>query len=129
MFNELRSIYSRSHVVIVPTTSEFMEGFNMVAVEAVLAGRPVITSDVCPAVHYLGGAAVKVPVDDIDAYQAAVERMADDPAYYRRSHEACALVGERFFDKTFSFGEALRSVLAAANSSEDPEPREVPRRE
>ena len=32
---------------------------------------PVVTSAVCPAVHYLGDAVVQVSVDDIDAYERA----------------------------------------------------------
>src|SRR5439155_26694737 len=82
MSDALREIYARANAVIVPTTSAFIEGFNMVVVEGVLAGRPVVTSAVCPAVHYLGDAVVQVSVDDIDAYERAVQRLADDPEFY-----------------------------------------------
>jgi glycosyltransferase involved in cell wall biosynthesis len=49
----MRQMYEQCHVVIVPTTSDFVEGFNKVVAEAVLAGRPVITSSVCPALEYV----------------------------------------------------------------------------
>ena len=36
---KLRSVYARSQLATVPTRSDFVEGFNQVFVEAVLAGR------------------------------------------------------------------------------------------
>ena len=86
---KLQEMYAASHAVIVPTTAEFTEGFNQVVTEAVLAGRPVVTSDVCPAVEYLPGAVVLVPTDDVDAYERAVLRLCDDPAYYGPARASC----------------------------------------
>ena len=40
----MREMFRQAHVLIVPTTTDFIEGFNQVVVEGVLAGRPVITS-------------------------------------------------------------------------------------
>jgi glycosyltransferase involved in cell wall biosynthesis len=122
-FDRLREVYARSHVVIVPTTSRFIEGFNMVAAEAVLSGRPVITSDVCPAVHYLGEAAVRVAVDDVDAYARAIARLADRPEEYLRVQAETAKVGPRFFDGAHSLGSALRAVFEAAMTGASPRPR------
>jgi glycosyltransferase involved in cell wall biosynthesis len=126
MFDELRRIYARAHSVIVPTTAEFAEGFNMVVAEAVLAGRPVVTSAVCPAVHYLGDAVVQVPVDDVDAYERAIERLADDPKFYAQTRDAGSAVRERFFDPQNSFGAGLEGVLRAAQAEQSPAPRTVP---
>ena len=38
---DLQEVYARSHVSIVPTRSDYREGFAMTAAEAILAGRPV----------------------------------------------------------------------------------------
>lgn len=47
---ELKRMYGCAHVVVVPTTTDFREGFNQVVAEAALAGRIVVTSRVCPAI-------------------------------------------------------------------------------
>ncbi len=126
MFDKLREVYARGHAVIVPTTRDFAEGFNMVVAEAVLAGRPVVTSAVCPAVHYLGDAVVEVPVDDVDAFERAIERLADDAPFYARVREAGRSAREKFFDPRNGFGAALHTVLEAARSGQSPAPRTMP---
>ena len=68
----LSAVLASSHAVIVPTTSRFEEGFNMVCAEAILAGRPVITSAVCPALAYIREAAIEVQPDNIDEYYQAI---------------------------------------------------------
>ncbi len=55
----MRQMYANSHVVIVPTTGDFIEGFNQVIAEAILSGRPVITSAVCPAIAYVREACIE----------------------------------------------------------------------
>lgn len=126
MFDSLRQMYARAHAVIVPTTSGFAEGFNMVVAEAVLAGRPVVTSDVCPAIHYLGEAVVRVPVDDVNAYEKALVRLSRDPDFLARTREAGARVREKFFDPRNAFGSAWRAVLEAAAARRSPSPRSLP---
>ena len=74
----LSAMLAASHAVIVPTTSRFEEGFNMVCAEAILAGRPVITSQVCPALEYVRAAAVEVPPDNIEEYCQAILKLYDD---------------------------------------------------
>ena len=44
----------------------------MVCAEAILAGRPVITSPVCPALDYVRDAAVEVSPDNIEQYCEAI---------------------------------------------------------
>jgi glycosyltransferase involved in cell wall biosynthesis len=48
-----------AHAMVVPTTSQFVEGLAMTAAESVLAGRPVVVSSVVPAWEVLGRAAIK----------------------------------------------------------------------
>ena len=107
----MRQKYAEAHVVIVPTTTDFVEGFNQVVSEAVLAGRPVITSDVCPAVSYVSGAVLQVPPDDAEAYGDAILRLRNDPALYQAKLDACRDVQEPFYDISLGWGAALRDAL------------------
>jgi glycogen(starch) synthase len=112
----MREHYSTAHAVIVPTTSEFVEGFNQVIAEAVLAGRPVITSEVCPAIFYVRQAVVEVPVDDVKAYGDAILKLRDEPAFYREKVLATARVREQFLDLDRSWKNALRKALREAGA-------------
>jgi glycosyltransferase involved in cell wall biosynthesis len=107
----MREMFEQSHVVIVPTRSNFVEGFNQVVSESVLAGRPVITSAVCPAIHYVGDAAYEVPVDDAQAYGNAILALLNQPELYRRKAAACAQANGQFYDLSRGWGEALRRGL------------------
>ena len=107
----MREMFEQSHVVIVPTRSNFVEGFNQVVSESVLAGRPVITSAVCPAIHYVGDAAYEVPVDDAQAYGNAILALLNQPELYRRKAAACAPASGQFYDLSRGWGDALRRGL------------------
>jgi glycosyltransferase involved in cell wall biosynthesis len=110
----MRGMFSAAHAVIVPTTSDFVEGFNKVVAEGVLSQRPVITSSVCPAVNYLRGAVVEVPPDDVKAYGDAILRLCDDQAFYAATVAASRATGESFFDPARGWGAALRRALCDA---------------
>ena len=86
---ELKEAYARCHAVIVPTTSDFIEGFNQVVVEAMLATRPVVTSRICPAIRYVRGAVLEVPPDDVQAYGDALLKLADDRGFYEQTRQSC----------------------------------------
>ena len=104
----------RAHAVIVPTTSQFAEGFNQVVAEAVLSGRPVITSSVCPAVAYVRDAVVEVAADDVRAYGDAVLRLCDDRAFYAAKASACRAAQAQFYDESRGWAAALKRALADA---------------
>jgi glycosyltransferase involved in cell wall biosynthesis len=108
----MRDMLSEANAVIVPTRTDFVEGFNQVVVEAVLAGRPVITSDVCPALAYVRQAAVEVPPDDVDAYARAILKLCDEPEFYASKRQACAVVARPFYDPASGWAAALKQVLA-----------------
>jgi glycosyltransferase involved in cell wall biosynthesis len=108
----MREMYGRAHVVIVPTTSEFIEGFNQVVAEGVLGGRPVITSDVCPALSYVREAVVEVPADDVSAYTAAILRLCDDEALYRAKCRGCAASQAQFYDLARGWAAGLKAILS-----------------
>lgn len=114
----MRSMLNACHVVVVPTTSDFNEGFNMVVAEAVLAGRPVVTSKACPAVFYLGNAVIEVPAgnahDDARAYAEAILKLHDFPELYKEKRRICRNYQEQFYDESRSWGAALTQILLGA---------------
>ncbi len=109
---DLLQVYNASHVIIVPTTSSFVEGFNKVVAEGILSARPVISSDVCPAVEYFPEAVVSVPVDDALAYREAIIKLCDDHHYYHDMCAACLNAREGLFDPSRGWGAALDRALS-----------------
>jgi glycogen(starch) synthase len=107
----LSVLLQQAHVVIVPTTTQFEEGFNMVCAEAILAGRPLITSAVCPALEYVKEAAIEVRPDDVKAYCQALLDLANDHELYARKCAACKALQGQFFDVKNDWGNKLRELL------------------
>jgi len=108
---EMRQHLSQSHVVIVPTRTEFVEGFNQVVAEGILAGRPVVTSAVCPALLYVQAAVVEVPPNDVEAYGDALLKLCDDRDFYEQKRRNGLNLQAQFYDPARSWGAALQSVL------------------
>ena len=102
-----------SHAFLVPTTSQFVEGFNKVCLEGVLAGRPVIASSACPAINYLGAAAVIVEPDDTDGYFDAILQLYSDGELYRRKVDAALEYRHTFLQDNWSFETAVKEVLSS----------------
>jgi len=103
--------YQKAHMIVAPTTSESIEGLNKVVVEAVLAGRPVVTSRVCPALEYVRDAVLEVPPDDTRAYGDAILRLIDEKALYEEKRRGCAASTEQFYDPAQGWGATLRKAL------------------
>lgn len=122
----MRRLWGESHVALVPTTSDFVEGFNQVVIEAMLAGRPVITSRVCPALDYVKPSAIEVDVDDLDGYVRSVLDLANNRERYRRLQSGTGDVARPFLDPDKSFGTALRHVLLGIKNDRPIEPVEHP---
>lgn len=112
--DRIREFYGASHAVIVPTTSDFEEGYNKVCAEAVLAGRPVITSAVCPALRDISPAAIEVPPDDVAAYADAVIALATDADLYGRLVAATRPLQSQFYQSANSYGAVVESQLRSA---------------
>ena len=111
---QMREYFNRSHVVVVPTRKNFIEGFNRVVCESILSGRPVVTSSVCPALSYMGDAVFEVPPNDTKAYGDALLELYENKELYERKRQACLEVQEQFYDQTKSWGFALESIINAA---------------
>lgn len=109
----MQRMYSQSHVVIVPTTSDFSEGFNKVVAEGVLSGRPVITSSVCPALSVVRDSVVEVPPDDVPAYTDAIIRLWDNNDFYLDKVAASRTAQAQFYDPERGWAAALKHIFAS----------------
>ena len=86
---DMRDVFGRSHMSIVPTRSGFSEGLAMTAAEAILAGRPVITNPIVPALEVLRPACIEARSEDVDSYVEGILKLIDDPDQYRLLCDAC----------------------------------------
>jgi glycogen synthase len=112
--DDLVTVYANSHCSIVPTRSTFTEGLAMTAAEAVLAGRPVITNPVVPALEVLEGAAVACRTNDVGSYVEQILKLLDDPEWYASMVAACHAVSRRFLDRRNGITAVLKQTLGAA---------------
>lgn len=103
----LLSIYEQAHTVIVPTRSSFCEGLPMVAIEAILLGRPVITSSLSNALDVLGAAIVEAQPENTASYVDAIKQLKSDKTLYVTKQAACLPLREQFLDRK----EGLAAVL------------------
>jgi glycosyltransferase involved in cell wall biosynthesis len=120
--SKMRYMFNRSHTLIVPTRTEFAEGFNKVVAEGVLSGRPVVTSDVCPALPYVRDAVVEVPPNDIAGYSNALVKLCDDYPFYEQKRQNCKALQKQFYDPSNGWGAALKSVLLSIQESQELKP-------
>lgn len=112
----LLQIVNRCHLIIVPTRTEFVEGFNQVVVESVLFGRPVVTSDVCPAIEYVLPAVCEAVPDDVESYKENIRKLYQDVAYYEEKQSGCNLLQDMFYDEKNSWGYLLSTLLESKNA-------------
>ncbi len=71
---ELRALYSGALAVAVPS----IEGYGLMAVEAMACGAPVIASDASALPEACDGAALLVPPFDVNAWALGLRQLADD---------------------------------------------------
>jgi glycogen(starch) synthase len=117
---QMQDAYARSHAVIVPTTPNFAEGMNRVAIEGVLAGRPVVTTELSHTTDVLGAAIVEVRPQDLDDYERALLHLKDDPAFYSATAAATRSVTEPFLDGNLSYRNALLTMATTLFPSRIP---------
>jgi glycogen synthase len=121
MFQELQ----RAHALIAPTTNEFTEGLNKVAVESILAGRPLVTTTGVPAIDLLGDATIVLPPGDVDAYTEAVLRLATDSEFFESKRRASLVMREQFFDRNRGWGGTLKRILLGLSGVSDLNPSTI----
>ncbi|MBD2231742.1 glycosyltransferase family 4 protein [Phormidium tenue] len=109
--NQLRKMYELSHVIAVPTTKDFVEGFNKVVAEGVIMGKPIVTSPVCPALSVVREAAVEVRPDNVDDYLNAILKLATDKDFYRQKQKNAVALREQFFAYSNSWEAQVEDVV------------------
>lgn len=107
----LLKVYGNSDLVIVPTRSTFREGMPLVCAEAMISGRPIVTSRLSNALPILGAAISEATPDDVESYVEAIERLLGDPEEYNRRRAACADLAVQFFDLNKSYPAAVDQML------------------
>ncbi len=108
---DLIQIYADSHCSIVPTRSDFVEGLAMTAAEAVLAGRPLISNSVVPALELLKPAAIAGRTNDPQSYVSEILKLIDDPEKFNAMVAACPQVAKPFVDRTNGLTYVLKKLL------------------
>ena len=108
---ELLRVYGESHLVIVPTRSTNCEGLPLVCAEAVIAGRPVLTSVLSNALEALRGAVIEAREDDPQDYADKIEALFDDPAMYAERVGNTERVSAQFTDPARGLAAALEQCL------------------
>ena len=109
---------NEADVAVVPSRTE--EPFGNTAVEAVLAGRPVIVSAIGGLGEAIDGfaSAVSVDADDEHALAEALHRVAVNWSAFRRSAVALApMAARRYAPETYreAISAEIRHLLARAN--------------
>ncbi len=109
--DKLHKMYETSHVVVVPTTKDFIEGFNKVVAEGVIMGRPIVTSSVCPALSVVRDAAIEVTPDDVDDYFNAILELATNTELYQQKQENAMILRDQFFSYSQSWQAQVEDVI------------------
>jgi glycosyltransferase involved in cell wall biosynthesis len=118
---ELQRLYARSHVWIVPTRSGFAEGLAMTAAESIMAGRPIVSNPIVPALELLAPAAVPARSNDWQCHAEAVLSIASNRDLYRQLQAACAPLAEQFFDRDRGLTAVLVRMLGNAPKAAAPD--------
>lgn len=114
---DLMKHYAASHIVVVPTRSDFEEGFAMSVVEGVLAFRPVVTSIACPAFEVVTEACEEAVVDDAASYGDRIYELGSNSALASAKIEAAKILRRDFFDPPNGYKPMLRVSLAECEAA------------
>ena len=112
--DDLQELYAQSHAWIVPTRSGLAEGLAMTAAEAILAGRPIISNPIVPALELLAAAAMTARSNDADSHADAVLALARDRALYARLQANTRGLSEQFYDRDRGLAAMLMRAIATA---------------
>lgn len=108
--DRLRQLYWTSSALVMPSR---WEGFGLPVLEAMAGGCPVIISSAVALQEVAGGAALIVPVDDVDALAEAISRLLGDTAEQaRRGDSGLTRAAEFSWERSL---DALRDVYGAAS--------------
>lgn len=108
---DLKNHYANADIVMVPTRSDFEEGFAKSVAEGVLALRPVVTSIACPSFHLLSNACVEASVDEPRSYADAIWRLANDPDLASAKVKGAHKLRDIFFDPPERYDRQLKRAI------------------
>jgi glycosyltransferase involved in cell wall biosynthesis len=120
--DDLDALFGSADAVAVPS---HREGFGLVALEAMAAGVPVVTSTAGALPEVTGEAGLHHAVADVDALTDRLRSLADDPRLRARLGRA----GQRRARRLFPLEEMVRghaSILAAAAHRVRSQPANIP---
>ncbi len=107
---ELLEFYKKAHAVIIPTRSDFAEGLPLSSIEAVLVGRPQITSVLSNASDVFGAAILEAEPNQPETYAAAIRRLMSEPHIYQALVESCAGFSPIFLNGQCDLERALNGL-------------------
>lgn len=108
---KLRGLYAKSHAWIVPTRSGFAEGLAMTAAESIMAGRPIVSNPIVPALEILRPATSAAVSNDWQSHAEAVLAIARDRNRYHQLQASCAPLAEQFFDRNLGLTAVLVGIF------------------
>jgi hypothetical protein len=82
----------------------------LACIEAVLIGRPQITSRLSNALDVLRGAIMEAEPDQPDSYAAAIRRLMNEPETYQELVNACAPLANPFLQGRHDLQRALHQL-------------------
>jgi glycogen synthase len=97
------------------TRLDFCEGLPQVCAEAVLMGRPVVTSRISNAIEVLGDAVSVAEPEVVESYVARIAELANDAELYWRRIAACGGASICFTDASQGLAVALDRALRKGN--------------
>lgn len=125
--DKLKEIHAKSHAAVMPSHTNALEGFPKTLVEALLSGRPVVTSRACPNVEYMeSGLCIAIP-NDVESYFEAMLVLVDDQNRYDELRSGSRAAGEKCFGDEHSFATVVRQLLVAAREGRTPQSHSTPR--
>ncbi len=114
---KMTTLMENSHTLVVPTTSKFVEGFNKAVAEGILAGRPVIATNTCPAVDVVEDAVLVIQPDSAQSIARAVKSLITVPHLYEAKRNASDRLAPLFTRPRYSWKSHLLIVLFNLNKS------------
>ena len=107
---DVPSLLKMSDIVVM---SSHFEGFGLVAVEGMAAGKPVVASDVPGLAEVVSGAGLLFPLHDEKELAALLLRLGGEPVFYDEVKQRCIERAERY--NVTKMGEQYAKLYSAFN--------------
>lgn len=124
--DRLHQLLPMADALVVPTTSDFVEGFNQVVVEGVLAAVPTITTDVCPATEYVKGSVLLFEAGNVEALADKLRLVLLDAGVRTQLVERSKMQAAYFYNACNGWEPAFREVVRCAKLGRTPKDKTVP---